>query len=126
MELSSYNRDKFVYFSACICSIHFDASCFEVSLKHKLLQWNPSNLRDLKPDSIPTLNLGIPEASKSVTVKNQRLSRLLKRQQKELVQDILKQSCEFTINLTESTSSSNSQTIEQDFIEEPETTTNFE
>ncbi|KAK9721053.1 THAP domain [Popillia japonica] len=44
--------------NACICSTHFEASCFETSFKQKLSYFASKNWRDLKSDAVPTLHLG--------------------------------------------------------------------
>lgn len=43
---------------ACICSSHFEDSCFEMPLKYRLLSYVPAkNSRILKADALPTLHL---------------------------------------------------------------------
>lgn len=44
-------------FLACICSIHFEGSCFETSYKQKLPDFASKNWRDLKANAVPTLYL---------------------------------------------------------------------
>lgn len=45
-----------LYFLACVCSIHFEDSCFKIPLK--CLQYGANGSRRvLKPDAPPSLNL---------------------------------------------------------------------
>nr|CAH7713705.1 unnamed protein product [Callosobruchus chinensis] len=75
----------------CICSKHFDNSCFEIPLRQKLLDYTPKNSRHLKPDAIPILNLpGCHEPNSEN--KEERSARLMKRSQHKTVTALLNSS----------------------------------
>lgn len=42
---------------ARICSLHFTPSSYEVSLKQRLLNYEPTKVRTLKASAVPTENL---------------------------------------------------------------------
>lgn len=73
-------------FSARICSIHFGADNFEITLKQRLLNYTPINSRQLKRDAVPTLNLPGVHKRKNC----EREQRLDKRRRREEVAVILK------------------------------------
>lgn len=73
---------------ARVCSIHFEADCFEISLRQRLLKYNPVNSRNLKSDAVPVLNL--PHSSQKAN-NSERLIRLAKRTQRIMVADMLKE-----------------------------------
>ncbi|CAH1989757.1 unnamed protein product [Acanthoscelides obtectus] len=95
--------------NACICSEHFDASCFEIPLRQKLLKYTPKNSRYLKPDAVPTLRL--PGCHDSCS-QNQgdRSARLKKRTQHKNVEDMLKASTSIILNLTQQKSTNDIRT----------------
>ncbi|VEN48709.1 unnamed protein product [Callosobruchus maculatus] len=83
------NQNSVKEVEATICSIHFEEDAFEVSLRHKMLQYSPKNSRYLKDNSLPTINL--PKQSENHTkqdTENRRL-RLAKRRQQHMVDQIL-------------------------------------
>nr|CAH7759845.1 unnamed protein product [Callosobruchus chinensis] len=84
-------KDEINLKNACICSKHFDNSCFEIPLRQKLLDYTPKNSRHLKPDAIPILNLpGCHEPNSEN--KEERSARLMKRSQHKTVTALLNSS----------------------------------
>lgn len=79
----------YLCFPARICSMHFHESCFEIPLKHKMLQYSPKTSRYLKLDAVPTLHL---PGSGQKYENTDRQVRLVKRSQKGIVKDLLKES----------------------------------
>ncbi|XP_030754724.1 uncharacterized protein LOC115881403 isoform X2 [Sitophilus oryzae] len=79
--------DKFNLKSARVCSKHFAEDSYERNLKYELCDFYSSkNQRILKTNAIPSLNL--PSTTHNPKV-NQRKKRLTKRNQPELVEEVL-------------------------------------
>ncbi|GLV38194.1 uncharacterized protein CBL_12840 [Carabus blaptoides fortunei] len=81
--------DKINLKNACISSVHFETSCFEIPLRQQLLKYTPKNSRNLKFDAVPTLNLPIPSQVKK---HEDRSLRLTKRTQLREINENLMQS----------------------------------
>lgn len=60
-----------------------------MSLRHKLLNYNPKNHRILKSDALPTLNLSFNKEANKHDIK--RSCRLTKRRRKEEVKEIIQE-----------------------------------
>ncbi|KAL1488469.1 hypothetical protein ABEB36_014940 [Hypothenemus hampei] len=79
--------------NACICSEHFDETCLEIPLKHRLLNYFPKNLRLLKSEAVPTRNLPHIDdgPSNSPKRRNEEHSLVLNKKQRHLEEvEILK------------------------------------
>lgn len=76
--------DTFNIKTSRICSLHFDKDSYVRNLKYELLGGTPIKQRLLKPNGIPTLNLPMEKL-----VNPERKKRLMKRNQRKLVEKIL-------------------------------------
>ncbi|XP_031334154.1 THAP domain-containing protein 1-like [Photinus pyralis] len=86
----SRRDDKINTSSARICSIHFDQDDFHMSLRHKLMNYLPSNVRRLKENAIPTKHLYKQTRTESKSNLERNL-RAKKREQKQVVSDLLQE-----------------------------------
>lgn len=58
------------FFSAAVCSCHFDEDSIQLPLKYRLLNFRPQKFRDLAPNAVPTKNLpGDPSTEISISQK---------------------------------------------------------
>lgn len=79
--------DKINLKSATICSVHFTADCFAIPLRNKLLNYTYKNLRDLKCDGVPTIN--IPRSIIENKVALERTMRIKRKTRTDLINSIL-------------------------------------
>lgn len=99
---------------ACICSVYFDESSFEIPLKQQMLNYKPKNSRNLKADAIPIKNFPFSTRStkhcKSIDEREKRQIKRNKRKEfKEIVENLSP-----NIDYSEEIKLSNSEVNKQD------------